>query len=104
MRGWFDETLTDDTADRLAIRKLSMIMVDCDLYSSAKTALDFCAPRIHDHAVMLLDDWWPRGLGARDVGEKKAFEEFLDEHPEFSARELDSYYPAAAKVFLITRA
>ncbi len=103
VKGWFEETLTSDFAAQHGIRNVSVIMVDCDVYSSAKTALHFSAPLIRDAAVVLFDDWWPDELGSRDLGEKRAFDEFLQTHPEFSARELDSYYPKAAKVFLVSR-
>ena len=32
-------------------------MIDCDIYSSARTALDFCGPLIRDRAVLVFDDW-----------------------------------------------
>jgi hypothetical protein len=80
-------------------------MVDCDNYTSAKQALAFTAPLIVDEAVLLFDDWWPEWLGAQNLGEKRAFEEFLDAHPYFAATELEdcSYKPEAAKVFLVSR-
>jgi len=102
VKGWFDDTLTRDFIDKHSIRKASVIMVDCDMYSSARTALEFSAPLIEDKAVIFFDDWWPDELGSRDLGEKRAFDEFLLAHPEFSAEELESYYPRAAKVFLVS--
>lgn len=41
--GWYDDTLTPDTAERLGLRKASVIMVDCDLYSSTVPCLRFAA-------------------------------------------------------------
>jgi O-methyltransferase len=103
VKGWFEDTLTQELVEREQLRKASIIMVDCDLYSSARTALEFCAPLIRDDAVILFDDWWPETLGKANVGEKLAFEEFLAEHPRFGATELESYRPEAAKVFLVSR-
>jgi predicted O-methyltransferase YrrM len=101
IKGWFDETLTEPA--KYGIRKASVVMIDCDLYSSAKTALRFCAPLIHDQAVIFFDDWWPATLGAQNQGEKRAFDEFLEENPRLTATEMNSYYPEAAKVFLLSR-
>jgi hypothetical protein len=95
--------LTPELAARYSILKASVIMVDSDLYSSAKTALEFCATLIHDDAVVFFDDWWPESLGANGMGEKRAFDEFLEAHPVFTVTELDSYYPKAARVFLVSR-
>lgn len=103
VKGFFEDTLTPELRRTHGINKAGVIMVDCDLYSSARTALAFCAPLIGDHAVILFDDWWPETLGAARTGERRAFEEFLAANPELSAEELESYAPDAAKVFLISR-
>lgn len=101
--GFFEETLTGEVVEEHDIRKAGVIMVDSDLYSSAKTALAFSEPLISDHAVILFDDWWPETLGAARTGERRAFEEFLDSHPDLSAEEMESYAPEHAKVFLVSR-
>jgi O-methyltransferase len=102
IKGWFDDTLTPETRSAHNIRKASVIMVDCDLYSSATTALEFCAPLIGDRAVVLFDDWHPDSLAARNEGEKRAFDEFLARHPYFSITEMDTYR-RESKVFSISR-
>lgn len=102
VKGFFEDTLTRDLVEQHGIRKAGIIMVDSNLYSSAKMVLEFCAPLIRDHAVLLLDDWSPATLGAAGTGERRAFEEFLEAHPYFTAEELDSY-TANAKVFLVSR-
>ena len=63
-------------------------MVDCDLYSSTKTALSFCEPLIRDHAVFVFDDWHAGELAEQSMGEAAAFDEFLRDHPYFTAEEL----------------
>lgn len=85
IKGWFSDTLTDETRERYGISHASVIMVDCDIYSSASEALRFCAPLIHERAAILFDDWHAAGLAERGQGEKRAFHEFLGAHPEFEA-------------------
>jgi hypothetical protein len=85
-------------------------MIDCDLYSSARDALAFCAPLIHDEAVIVFDDWHGGGnLAERDLGEKRAFDELLAAEPDLFAEEIGTYYhtemspPAPSKLFLVSR-
>ena len=100
--GWFSETLNSDTLTQHQIRKASVIMIDCDLYSSAKAALTFCAPLIQDEALILFDEWNPRGLEGKTLGEKKAFQEFLTESGCFSAVPFGKYGPRT-ETFLVSR-
>jgi len=102
VKGWFDQTLTPELVEEHGIRKAGVIMIDSDLYSSARTALEFCAPFILDEAVLLFDDWGP-DVDAANLGERRAFEEFLARHPYFAATELETYQPGGAKVFLVSR-
>lgn len=41
IKGWFKDTLTEEVKKDHIIREASIIMIDCDLYSSSKDALDF---------------------------------------------------------------
>lgn len=100
--GWFDETLTNDTAESLGLETVSVVMIDCDLYASTRTALQFAAPFISGVAIFVFDDWHSGQLSRRGLGERRAFEEFLDEHPEFSATPLrELRYTRHAEVFLV---
>jgi len=100
--GWFSDTLNAQTRAANGIEKASVIMIDCDLYSSAKQALDFCAPLIQDEALVLFDEWHPRGLDGKFVGEKKAFDEFLREWGCFSATPFGKY-ARRTETFLVRR-
>lgn len=102
IKGWFSDTLTDDLIRKHKIRKASVIMVDCDIYSSAKEALDFCAALIQDEALILFDDWNSFDLAEKNLGEKRAFQEFLAKNPDLAAREFGQY-SENSKLFLVTR-
>lgn len=99
-QGWFNDTLRPEFIARHQITKASVIMVDCDLYSSARQALDFCAPLIGRHAVMLFDDWGAGDLAEKNLGEKRALSEFLASHPGIQVEETDTYIETA-KVFRV---
>ena len=101
--GWFEDTLTPATAERLGLEKASVIMVDCDLYSSAVASLRFAEPLIHDEAVVLFDDWHAGGLASRNEGERRAFEELLARTPDLEVvGELEPYSDTSA-VFHVRR-
>jgi hypothetical protein len=102
VEGWFDDTATPERAEALGIEKASVVMIDCDLYSSAKTALEFCAPLLADEAVIFFDDWASGGLDERRMGERRAFEEFLEENRGFTASEIESYGPRT-RTFVVSR-
>jgi O-methyltransferase len=99
--GWFSDTLTPDFVRRNSLSKVSVVMIDCDQYLGASQALKFCAPLIQDQAVLLFDDWNSEGLAARNLGEKRAFDEFMSTG-EFTAEPMESYTSNAA-VFLVSR-
>jgi predicted esterase len=100
--GWFSETCNAETAHRYNITKASVIMVDCDIYTSTKEALDFCAPFIKDQALMLFDDWNTGDLAAKNLGERKAFEEWLAEWGCFRAEPFGTYRQKS-ETFMVTR-
>lgn len=100
--GWFNETLTPETRQTLGLRKASVIMIDCDLYSSSKQALEFCAPLIEDEALLIFDEFHPRGLSGKYAGERRAFDEFLREQGCFTAKPFGQY-AARTETFLIRR-
>jgi predicted O-methyltransferase YrrM len=100
--GWYDDTLTPETAERLDLSRAAVVMIDCDNYSSAKRALTFCEPLIRNETIFFFDDWNTRGLADQNLGEKRAFDDLLADHPDLQASPLPPYAPTAA-VFRVTR-
>lgn len=105
VKGWFDETLTPSLIAKHRIEKASLVMVDSDMYRSAREALGFCAPLIKDHTIIFFDDWHAGRLAENNKGEKRAFDEFMLEHPHLEAEEFGSYNyleRPAGKVFRVS--
>jgi hypothetical protein len=101
VKGWYKDTLNQETKQHLGLKKASLVMIDCDIYSASRAALFFCEPLIVDRAVILFDDWgWRERVG--EVGQKEAFDEFLGAFPELTAEPLPSYFEHA-RVFLVER-
>lgn len=106
VKGWFSETCTPATRARLQLSRASVVMVDCDLYSSTRDVLAFCAPLIGAQAVFVFDDWHASGLADKGMGEARAFEEFLAAHPGLRAEELHGLNYKDKRdpmIFLVTR-
>lgn len=99
IKGFYDEVLDDELADRIGLETASMVMIDCDLYTSTREALAFCEPRLADDAVILFDDWHSTD---EEHGEKLAFREFLDAHPQYRAEPQGGYHEKA-EVFRLQR-
>lgn len=72
IKGWFNETLPDFLAGHPD--KVSLLHVDCDLYSSTKCILDLLTDRIGSGTVIVFDEFW-NYPGWQDH-EIKAFDEF----------------------------
>ena len=89
IKGFYKESLTQDVIEQHAIKKASVIMVDCDLYSSAVDCLAFSDPLIRDEAIVCFDDW--HQLAEKNMGEKRAFDEFLAARPQLVARDFGRY-------------
>ena len=88
-RGFFGDTLNDALIAKHDLRRASLIMIDCDLYSSAWQALEFCGPLIRDEAIIFFDDWNP--LAKENKGEKRAFDEFLRANRDLEAEAIGDY-------------
>lgn len=97
IKGWFDDTLNSTTTAKHNIRKASVIMIDCDIYSASKTALNYSLPMINDYAVIFFDDW------KDDItfGEYKAYDEFLRENKQLKSEPFGDY-PPTGKIFFVT--
>lgn len=102
VEGWFKDTL-QMSAHHHGINSAGVIMIDCDLFDSAREALHFVGPLIKREAVIVFDDWHT-GSVEGNAGERRAFRDFLDANPHLSASHLDhlSRYSDRAAVFLVT--
>jgi O-methyltransferase len=101
-KGWFCDILKPEFREHHQIKKASILMVDCDLYSSTVDVLAFCEPLIQDETIVFFDDWHSNDLAEKNMGEKKAFDEFLQSHPNFTVQEFGTYAHHAA-CFIVTR-
>ncbi len=99
IEGFFSASLTPTLAAEQNIRRASIVMIDCDLYSSTREALAFCLPLLGERSVILFDDWHSTPA---ERGEQRAFGEMLAAEPGLSAEATTPYHNNAA-VFRLVR-
>jgi hypothetical protein len=75
--GWFEQTCTMQTIKKYGMEKAAIIHIDCDLYASTKTALNFVKPLLTDGTIIIFDDWYCF-RGDPNLGEQKAFYEWRE--------------------------
>ena len=97
IKGWFEDTCNEQTTRQYDIRKASIIMIDCDIYSAAKVALNYSLPMIKDYAVVFFDDWHDD----KSFGEYRAYDEFLSENKFIKSVEIGTYHPQG-RIFCVT--
>lgn len=73
-KGWFNDTLPVFVQKHKEI--ISLLHIDCDLYSSTKTILEFLGDRIVSGTVIVFDEYFNYPLWQH--GEYKAFQEFVE--------------------------
>lgn len=84
--GFYEHSLNNDTKTKLTVKKASIIYVDCDLYESTVLVLDFITDYVDDGTIIIFDDWY-NFRGNPNLGEQRAFREWLERNPRIGANE-----------------
>ena len=84
--GYYNTSLLPEVKKRHQIKSASIIMIDCDLYESAKIVLDFITDLVIDGTVIIFDDWFSY-RGNPNFGERRACQEWLNKNSNFSLTE-----------------
>lgn len=79
--GFYDETLTTMSPTD-APTNVALVYIDCDLYSSTKTVLDFLKPRMKHGMIVAFDDYFCWSA-SQISGERMAMLEFASENTEW---------------------
>jgi predicted O-methyltransferase YrrM len=95
IKGWFKDTLADFLRDHT--EQVSLLHIDCDIYSSTKTIFDLLVTRLNPGSVIVFDEYW-NYPGWRQH-EHKAFLEFL-KASGLSCR-YDSFVPSHQQVCIV---
>jgi len=99
--GWYSDSLKPETRRRLGIKAASVVYIDCDVYESTVPVLQFVQPCLVDGSIIVFDDWYCFGNKA-NLGEQKAFAEWLEQNPNLRATPYKEY-GWDGKSFIINR-
>lgn len=84
IEGYYDNSLREGLKPELEMKPVMLALIDCDLYSSTVSVLDFLDNLLQDGSILMFDDW--NCFGKSDErGERRAFREFLARHPIWRA-------------------
>lgn len=90
VKGFYNESLTESLRTEHTFKKASVVLLDCDYYSSTMDALNWMLPYLEHHTVLLFDDWYSYS-DDKELGQQKALKEFLTAHPHFDVEPLDDF-------------
>ncbi len=74
-KGWFEDSINKYIDD--GAKPISLLHVDCDLYSSTKTILDSLIQFIGPNTIIVFDEWYYNCNYKCNDGEQKAFFEWV---------------------------
>jgi O-methyltransferase len=101
VEGWYKDTLSSSYPISLISTRASVVMIDCDAYSSAVLALNFISPFLSDISAIFFDDWRLNDLDVKGMGEYRAFSEFLLSHEQEFAVIGFGKYNRKSRVFIV---
>lgn len=84
--GFFNESCTAENVAPLQFGNIGIVHIDCDLYESAKTVLDFITPYLCGNAIIIFDEWY-QFFGNPNYGEQRAFAEWRAANPQWVVTE-----------------
>lgn len=87
IKGFYEDSLTEELKSKHSFKPASVVLMDCDLYSSTAEALAWIDDYLQDKTILLFDDWYSFG-DSKELGQQKAMQEFLAMHPNYSVEHL----------------
>ncbi len=90
IEGFYSDVLTEELRGKHEFRPAAVVLLDCDLYSSTREALDWLDPYLVDGSIILFDDWLSYG-GSDESGQPKAWAEFVAARAGYGSEELFSF-------------
>jgi predicted O-methyltransferase YrrM len=84
IEGYYDDSLHDGLKSEFAMMPVMVALIDCDLYSSTVDVLEFLSDLLQPGSILMFDDW-NCFEKSDDMGERRAFREFLTAHPGWRA-------------------
>jgi O-methyltransferase len=97
IEGFYENSLSDEVA--LKLPKPGIIHIDCDLYTSTISVLQFLKPLLVSGSILLFDDYYCYPAN-QNLGQKKAIDEFLKNNKDYNFKKWKSYSTFGQSFFL----
>jgi O-methyltransferase len=97
VKGFYDQSLTNEIANELLPQKAVVIYVDCDLYTSTVPVLKFVRSFLQKGTIIVFDDWFCFHADP-ELGQRRAWAEFCRENP--ALRFIDFVGTGEAQAFI----
>ena len=98
--GWYSREMFAGVRRQVALPAPAIVVIDCDIYESAREVLRFLEDLMPKGTILIFDDYNAFG-GDPNHGERKALAEYEASHPRFSRQSLFSFGPYG-EAFLVT--
>lgn len=90
IEGFYEDTLTEELHAAHPFRPASVVLLDCDYYSSTICAMNWLDRYIRAGTVLLFDDWFSYGDDP-ELGQPKALEDWLAARPHWRVEQMDDF-------------
>jgi hypothetical protein len=97
IKGFYCDSLTSELRDKMP--RVGIVHIDVDLYSSTIDVLNFIGPLLVPGSLILFDDWFCFP-GGTNLGERKAFLEFLGNNSWIKVEPWKSYSTFGQSFFI----
>jgi hypothetical protein len=88
---WYKDLRPERLLELIGEHEPAIVMIDCDAYSSARSALGLLSRIDISECTIFFDDWRLHDIDLNGGGEYRAFHEWLEEHPEYKASRIPAY-------------
>lgn len=99
VRGFYDQSLTQDLKEKLLPGKAAVVYIDCDLYASTVPVLNWVTDFLQRGTIIVFDDW-NCFHGDPDRGERLAWKEYRESNPQLRFEPFVSTNEAQSFIFL----
>jgi hypothetical protein len=99
--GWFEDTCQEQTIISHRMKSAAIVLIDCDLYESARIVLKFIEPLLVDGTILIFDDWYCF-RGNPSLGEQRAFREWTRDKSDWTFTEFQKEGPSRNS-FIVNR-
>jgi O-methyltransferase len=99
--GFYADTLRPELYDKLGLETAALVWIDCVLYESARCVLEWIHPLLQNGSVVMFNDFY-RFKGHPDLGERRAWSEFLGAHPDVLPTDY-AKFSSVGQAFIVNR-